>query len=369
MNIDISTIILLCAAQTIGLFIILSQKKFRSAPNSILKLIFISMLIYYGYYYFFFKDDELNKYIPWFISFSLFSPPIIYFYCLSVIRASFPTIKEVIPHVIPGVLSFVWSLLVWGNCSTDTQLLTLKIILIFLGLAHIVYPLMIINKLGNIYHLAGFRKIYVFKYNKEKTVMIKLFITMMLIHSVILNTKSILFLIESKSWYALEYLNIAFILLLSYLIGYMVITMPMGIHRTKKKMAVSGFKNYGKSGLNEDRALEISKKLNDLCINEKVYLDSQMNLKKISVLINESPHQVTETLNRLIGQSFSEYLNNFRVEEFKRLLAQPFYQKYSILALAFEVGFNSKATFNAAFKRITKQTPSEYRSAVLNDLQ
>lgn len=369
MNIDISTIILLCTAQTIGLLIIFSQKKFHSAPNSFLKLILVSMLIYYAYYYFFFKEDELNKYIPLFLSFSLFSPPIIYFYCLSIIKAGFPKFKEIIPHLLVGVFSFIWSLLVWEKCTAHTQLLTLKLILIILGLIHIIYPLIIINKLGHIYHLTGFQKINVFKYNKEKTIMIKLFISMMLIHSVLLNLKSMLFLFESKSWLTLEYLNIVFILFLSYLIGYVVITMPMGIHHSKKKMAVSGFKNYGKSGLSKEKALEISKKLNDLCINEKVYLDTHMNLKMISTLIHEAPHQVTETLNRLIGQSFSEYLNNFRVEEFKRLLTQKKYQNYSILALAFEVGFNSKATFNAAFKKFTKQTPSQYRKSLFDDLQ
>jgi AraC-like DNA-binding protein len=94
-----------------------------------------------------------------------------------------------------------------------------------------------------------------------------------------------------------------------------------------------------------------------------------MNLQKMSSLINEPPHQVTETLNRLLGQRFSEYLNNFRVEEFKNLLKQPIYQKYSILALGMEVGFNSKATFNAAFKKFTQQTPSEYKAALTKQTQ
>lgn len=361
MNIDISTILLLCAAQTIGLLIILSQKKFQSPPNKILRLIFISLLVYFAYYYFFFEKDELNRYIPLFLSFTLLSPPIIYFYSISIINAQTPSFKEVFPHIIVAILAFTWSFFTWNNCTINTQLITLKLLLIILGLMHIIYPMLIINKLGNIYQLHGLQKLKVFKYNKEKTIMIRLFVSMMLIHSIILNIKSIVFLIESKSWYILEILNIAFLFSLSYLIGYIIITMPMGIHHSKKKMAVSGFDKYSKSGLSKEKAMEIANKLNELCLNEKVFLDPDINLRKISELIQEAPHQVTETLNRLIGQNFTEYLNNFRVEEFKRLLEQPVYRDYSILALAFEVGFNSKATFNAAFKKITHQTPSEYR--------
>ena len=365
MHIDISDIILLCALQTFGLLIILSQRKFKSPPNKILKIILASLLVYYAYYYFFFGKVELHQYIPIFLSFTLISPPLIYFYCITIINGKLPTFHTIYPHGILPLFSLVWSYAVWENGSTHLQNLTLKSSLIILGLLHIIYPLFVLFKLGNLYQLKGIERIRVFKYNKEKTIMVKLFVSMMLIHAVLLNLKSILFILEFESWFTLEILNIVFLLVLSYLIGYSIITIPTGVHHSHKKIGVTGFNSYGKSGLNHEKAQTIANKLNLLCIEEKVFLDPEINLSKISSLINESPHQVTETLNRLLGQSFSEYLNNFRVEEFKKLLEQPVFQNYSILALALEVGFNSKATFNACFKKFTNQTPSEYRANVL----
>jgi len=369
MHITISNIIILCALQTLGLLVILSQRKFKSPSNNILKLILISLLIYYAYYYLFLGEVELYQYIPLFLSFTIASPPIIYFYCISVMKGKAPSFRTIYPHLILPLYSLVWSYFVLEYGSLDLQDFTLKASMAILGLLHLIYPLFVIFKLSNIYQLKGVERFRVFKYNKEKTVMMKLFIIMMLIHSVLLNLRTILFIFESQSWYTLEILNIVFLLVLSYLIAYSIITIPTGVHTSGKKIGITGFKSYEKSGLSQEKAHTIATKLNKLCIEDKVFLDSDMNLQKMSSLINEPPHQVTETLNRLLGQRFSEYLNNFRVEEFKNLLKQPIYQKYSILALGMEVGFNSKATFNAAFKKFTQQTPSEYKAALTKQTQ
>ena len=369
MQIGISEIILFCASQTIGLLIILFQKKFQSAPNKILKIILVSLLAYYSYYYLFFNGNELQQFIPFFISFSFLSPPLIYFYCFSVINGRLPIFKEVFPHSFIFIVSFIWCHIITNYGSIETQNYTLKVLLITLGLLHIIYPLIIVYRLGHIYHLKGLKKLKVFLFNKEKTIMVKLFVTMMLIHAVLLNIKSILFLVQSKSWEILDISNIVFLLVLSYAIGFVIITHPTGIHLCNKKIGVTGFNKYNKSGLNEIKAKEISDKLNELFLSEKLYLDPSLSLTKVSKLIKEQPCQISETLNRLLGQSFNDYINNFRIEEFKELIKKPIYQNYSILALGYEVGFNSKATFNKAFKKFTNQTPSEYKEGFISKNQ
>jgi AraC-like DNA-binding protein len=365
-DISISDFIALCGLQTVGLFVILMQKKFRSAPNNILKLILLSLLVYYAFYYFYFSEHDLDRYVALFLSFATLSPLLIYFYCQTIIDGVYPKAKTVYPHFILPGLTFLGALYVLVMDNHELEFLTLKTYVFVLGIQQIIYPLLIINRLGKIYHLSSWNKLKVFSFNKEKTVMIKLFISMMLFHSLLLNTKSVLFIAEYENWFFLEILNIVFLLVLSYLIGYAIITMPTGVHTSNKKIAVSGYKKYDKSGLSKEKASEIASKLNELCREEKVFLDPNINLKTISSKIEASPHHVTETLNRLIGQSFSEYINNFRIEEFKILIAQEKYKNYSILGIAMEVGFNSKATFNAAFKKFTKQTPSQYKSDLLN---
>ncbi|MFA8434661.1 MAG: helix-turn-helix domain-containing protein [Marinifilaceae bacterium] len=364
----ITEIILLCALQTLGLLFILSQKKFKSAPNSMLKVILLSMLVYYGYYYFFFSTTALQNYAHFFLGFSLISPPAIFFYGYSVMRGKLPSFQEVFPHLLLPLCSSGLVAIIYHFGNSITQDITLKTLLIIIAIAHVIYPLFIIKKLGNIYQLKGIAVLRIFRYNRDKTSMIKLFVSMMLFHSTILLGKATIYLYTQDYWNLLEIMNLVFLLVLSYLIAYVIITQPAAIHLSKKKQAIIGFKKYEKSRLEHEDAVEIAKKMNEYFEKEKVYLQPDIHLHHVSESLNIPPHHITETLNGLLGQSFNEFTNNYRVEEFKRLLEHPKFQNYSILALAFEVGFNSKATFNASFKKITNQTPSEYKKQYLSDL-
>jgi AraC-like DNA-binding protein len=69
-------------------------------------------------------------------------------------------------------------------------------------------------------------------------------------------------------------------------------------------------------------------------------------------------------LNQYKLQSFFDYVNQLRIEEFKKQLLNPDKQHLSLLGLAFECGFNSKAAFNAVFKKQTGTTPSAYRNTL-----
>jgi AraC-like DNA-binding protein len=65
-----------------------------------------------------------------------------------------------------------------------------------------------------------------------------------------------------------------------------------------------------------------------------------------------------------MGQSFSSLVNGYRIEEVKSLLADPKSNGGSVLQMAMEAGFNSKAAFNRAFKAHTGMTPSQYKRRV-----
>jgi AraC-like DNA-binding protein len=70
---------------------------------------------------------------------------------------------------------------------------------------------------------------------------------------------------------------------------------------------------------------------------------------------------VSQIINENYQKNFYNFINTYRVEEAMRLLADVENEKYSILGIAEIVGFVSKSTFNAAFKRVAGITPSEYR--------
>ena len=86
----------------------------------------------------------------------------------------------------------------------------------------------------------------------------------------------------------------------------------------------------------------------------------------------DNTHKVEELLQTAIegGVNFFDFINGYRIEEFKKLVRDPRYKNQTFLAIAFEVGFNSKTAFNRSFKKMTNQTPRDYFIGVgerLND--
>lgn len=93
---------------------------------------------------------------------------------------------------------------------------------------------------------------------------------------------------------------------------------------------------------------------------DKLYRDPDLTLSRLATHLNISSKQLSAAINQHTGKSFNEYVNYFRVEEFKTKLLQSENKKYTITALAFECGFNSQPTFQRAFKSIAGTTPSEF---------
>jgi AraC-like DNA-binding protein len=72
------------------------------------------------------------------------------------------------------------------------------------------------------------------------------------------------------------------------------------------------------------------------------------------------PNTLSQVINTVEQKNFFDYVNTLRIEEFKERIANPDNQKYTLLSLAFECGFNSKTSFNRNFKNLTGKSPSEY---------
>jgi len=117
-----------------------------------------------------------------------------------------------------------------------------------------------------------------------------------------------------------------------------------------------------KKKLIPDQEFEALKsKLLTVMLTEKPYLDGELNLLKLSDLININPHQLSYLLNNGFNENFFHFINKYRVQHAKELLTSDSYKKFSILGIAFESGFNSKTAFNTIFKKMINETPSEFR--------
>ncbi len=119
------------------------------------------------------------------------------------------------------------------------------------------------------------------------------------------------------------------------------------------------YKNTQLRGLNTEDLLE---RLQYLMESEKIFNDIELNLASLSAQLMVTPHQLSEILNDRLQMNFRSYLNGFRIREAARLLRER--REDSILEIAFEVGFNSKASFNEHFLALMGMTPSEYRGSM-----
>jgi len=103
------------------------------------------------------------------------------------------------------------------------------------------------------------------------------------------------------------------------------------------------------------------KRLEALCANERIYLDNTLDRAQVAEMLGISPGYVSQIVNTITGDNFSTYINRYRVEAVKVMIASDEFDNYSLLAMGLESGFSSKTTFHTAFKKLTGMTPNMYR--------
>ena len=96
----------------------------------------------------------------------------------------------------------------------------------------------------------------------------------------------------------------------------------------------------------------------------KPYLNMSINLTALANELSIPARYLSQVINESFSKNFYDFVNLYRIEECKRLFNDPHFEKKNILEIAFESGFNTKATFNSAFKKFTGLTPKEYRKNI-----
>jgi AraC-like DNA-binding protein len=127
--------------------------------------------------------------------------------------------------------------------------------------------------------------------------------------------------------------------------------------------SVENTEKYRKSSLEASDKEDILRRLQTFVQNEKYYADNMASLPDLSVKIGETSHKVSQVINEKCGMNFYTWLAKYRIDEAKKILSGPERMKYKIEEVGEMVGYNSKASFNKAFKNLTGKTPSEYRNS------
>lgn len=113
--------------------------------------------------------------------------------------------------------------------------------------------------------------------------------------------------------------------------------------------------------ISDEKMQLIASKLERIMKSDKIFLEENLSLNQLSESIAETENHISETLSQHLNTNFFQYVNNFRIEEAKLALHD---KNKLITNIAYEVGFNSKTTFNTAFKKIVGHSPSAYRNSL-----
>lgn len=100
--------------------------------------------------------------------------------------------------------------------------------------------------------------------------------------------------------------------------------------------------------------------IEDLIVSESLYKNSELSLIDIAKKLQTNVAVISKTVNQGFRMNFNDFINNYRIEAVKEMFAIGAHKKSTLLGIAYDCGFNSKATFNRAFKKSTGFAPKEY---------
>jgi len=135
------------------------------------------------------------------------------------------------------------------------------------------------------------------------------------------------------------------------------ITYWLGLQGFARKNVPILTKNKQQQSYNSKELQAILPQLQKAMEVDKLYKNPTLTLAELATHLDVKPYQLTQVLNRSLQKNFSDYVNEFRVNEVREMVNDSANKHYTLLAIAFEAGFNSKASFNRIVKKMTGKTP------------
>jgi AraC-like DNA-binding protein len=117
---------------------------------------------------------------------------------------------------------------------------------------------------------------------------------------------------------------------------------------------------YKFAKLSNEESKQICENLIGYMKREKPYINPELKISDLANAINCSSHSLSYVFNQYLNQNYYDFVNEYRVAEFKLLVNDARYSKYTLSALSEKCGFSSRASFFRSFKKLTGITPNEY---------
>lgn len=153
------------------------------------------------------------------------------------------------------------------------------------------------------------------------------------------------------SSFTTENLFTSIVIIIVMLLSYLGVVHP---DRIPQSLVLRSDDKYQKSSIDEGQAYIQSKKLQALMEEQKLYLESGLTLQQLAQSLAITPHHLSQLLNNFVGQSFYDYVNEFRVTFAKAMLLD---NTHCVIEVAYASGFNNKTSFYNAFRQSVGDTP------------
>jgi AraC-like DNA-binding protein len=353
-----------------------SNKENRS--KRILGYYMILNVLMYSYMFFYYSGFYDVILIPYYfiIPIVLLIQPFFFFYIKSLTKPDFKCTYKQLFHFLPSLIFLIMNISLYSFLSYDDKINLMSFsvnsdnqILQFFLQMHLKGYHLILSIQAIIY--ISFVIIAIYKYKKQmpanfsnfKDVNLNWLIILLVFYLAISTLQESLGYIdnlfydsEARIWF-----NLFMIFTLAYI----------GISGLRQKeifiTAEADIKEpqtvkYEKSSLKDDVKNELITKLKKYLNEEKPYLNNDLKLDDIANKLETNRQYLSQIINETYKQNFFTLINNYRINEAKKLFFNQKHKQLSIMGVANSVGFNSKSTFNTLFKKFTGKTPSQFIS-------
>ncbi len=297
--------------------------------------------------------------------FFLLYGPIIYLYAQGVIYRDFQFTRRDLLHLIPFLLLTV-ILLASGNYTqgTSEEILRNELPWQFYLIGGVMYTHVFVY-LGLTYRsLWNYRKIIKNKFSQIDQINLDWL-------SFSLNTFGLITIVSLiHNFIALVENRIVFmgtlVLLLIFIFYFVNRVILKALHQPEIFAGITQNETskYQGSNMTPDQVEAYKNQLLAMLSAEKSYLDPQISIADLSDKLAISTKQLSQVINQSFDKSFFDFINSYRIQEVQQILKTSRDDKLTVLEAMYQAGFNSKSSFNTAFKKETGQTPTEFRKII-----
>lgn len=333
-----------------GLLSLFIFRSFVYKNKQIYPLITLSILAFINAYLFIYYQMQHPNLIP---SIVLALGPSLLYFIKSKLKTKKYNIAKAIYHFIPSVILLIINMLNFNLMSSLTYYIIVFVILHF-G----VYLLLSINNLIS-------KKVVVLRakdsHNLSSVKWVNLFNVLLTISFVYTTALIEVFTSESYS-FKFRFVVLALVIgCLFLLIRNFAINMFQAYSLFKEKKNMRAIEKYKDSILTKAESEKLATDLADIMQNKKPYLEESISSKTLSIELKTHPKILSQVINENFNKNFFDYINSYRIDDAKKLLADMKYKDYKIYEIMYQVGFNSRSSFNTSFKKNTGITAKQYR--------